>query len=133
MNKEIKEKWITALRSGEYKQCRNKLIKVKNDQRSFCCLGVLTDLAIKEGVISDNWKLNTDPKTISYGEYVIGHEENSVLIKEVMEWAELSDNEGLYYGTYDDNGVYKTPQSLAVKNDTGASFKQIANIIEKEF
>ncbi len=132
MNKEIKEKWINALLSGEYKQCRGKLIKVENNKRSFCCLGVLTDLAIKEGVISDEWKFNNNPKSLSYGEYVIGQEENSVLIKEVMEWAGLSDFDGTYFGTYD-NGVFKPPQTLAVKNDTGASFKQIANIIKKEF
>lgn len=45
--KEVIEHWIKALRSGEYKQAQNKL---KNTQKnSFCCLGVLCDLAAKDG------------------------------------------------------------------------------------
>lgn len=44
LNPEIKEKWITALESGEYPQTRSCL----NDKNGFCCLGVLTDLFIKE-------------------------------------------------------------------------------------
>ena len=41
MNKfpvDIKEKWLTALRSGEYKQGKYYL---KNDNNCYCCLGVL--------------------------------------------------------------------------------------------
>ncbi len=44
MNQEIKEKWVAALESGEYQQAR----KCLNDGTGFCCLGVLTDLFIKE-------------------------------------------------------------------------------------
>lgn len=41
---EIKEKWVTALESGEYQQTQRCL----SDNVGFCCLGVLTDLYIKE-------------------------------------------------------------------------------------
>ena len=44
MDQVIKEKWIAALESGEYKQCHGQLSY--ND--GFCCLGVLTDLYLKE-------------------------------------------------------------------------------------
>ena len=37
MRPEIKEKWVGALRSGQYKQCRNEL----HDGEGYCCLGVL--------------------------------------------------------------------------------------------
>lgn len=40
MNKEIKAKWIEALRSGKYIQVRNAL----RDRHGFCCLGVLCDI-----------------------------------------------------------------------------------------
>jgi len=40
MNPEIKQKWIEALKSGEYKQTDGKL---RQDNR-FCCLGVLCDI-----------------------------------------------------------------------------------------
>lgn len=37
MNKEIKIKWVTALRSGKYKQGK-KALNINNN--FFCCLGV---------------------------------------------------------------------------------------------
>lgn len=37
MNKVIKTKWINALRSGRYKQCKGRLKKGDG----YCCLGVL--------------------------------------------------------------------------------------------
>lgn len=50
MNKRIKRKWIKALRSGEYVQGYARLCIPGKDFDSFCCLGVLTDLAVREGV-----------------------------------------------------------------------------------
>jgi len=38
MKKEHAEKWVNALRSGEYRQCKGKLSDGKG---SYCCLGVL--------------------------------------------------------------------------------------------
>jgi len=37
MDAELKSKWVKALRSGEYEQCRNAL----HDGKGYCCLGVL--------------------------------------------------------------------------------------------
>lgn len=47
MNVEIKAQWLAALRSGEYEQGQNLLQPAKG---RFCCLGVLCDLAAKEGI-----------------------------------------------------------------------------------
>lgn len=41
MDKELKQKWIDALRSGEYKQTKGTL----RDTNGHCCLGVLCDVA----------------------------------------------------------------------------------------
>ena len=38
MDKELKAKWIKALRSGKYKQARSALVS----DRGYCCLGVLS-------------------------------------------------------------------------------------------
>lgn len=46
MKAEIKAKWVEALRSGEYRQGRGYL----RNGGGFCCLGVLCDLAAKEGI-----------------------------------------------------------------------------------
>lgn len=45
MSPEVKAKWVDALRSGEYEQGQNRL----RTKDSFCCLGVLCDLFLKEG------------------------------------------------------------------------------------
>ena len=50
MNKDIKKKWVDALRSGEYKQGKGQL---RNSKGEFCCLGVLCDLAVKEGIVKE--------------------------------------------------------------------------------
>ena len=56
MNPELKEKWLKALRSGEYMQGIGALRDV-NDQ--YCCLGVLAD------VIGCEWK----PARVSFSLY----------------------------------------------------------------
>ncbi len=50
MKVDIKENWIAALTSGEYEQARGSLIDNTEGQSHYCCLGVLCDLAVKEGV-----------------------------------------------------------------------------------
>lgn len=53
MKQELKDKWIAALRSGEYQQGRAQLYDEATG--AFCCLGVLckvADIAISEDGIS---------------------------------------------------------------------------------
>lgn len=52
MDKTIAKRWVDALRSGEYEQGRNRLAQQTQDGRvEYCCLGVLCELAVKDGVI----------------------------------------------------------------------------------
>lgn len=51
MDLEIRTKWVAALRSDEFKQGTNALRRVDGDIERFCCLGVLCELAAREGVI----------------------------------------------------------------------------------
>lgn len=45
MDKELKNKWIEALRSGEYKQGQGRLVQSDdNYAKNYCCLGVLCDV-----------------------------------------------------------------------------------------
>ena len=56
MNPEVKEKWVAALRSGEYEQGAGRL---RSHDSKFCCLGVLYDIA------GDGWvKDYTDPEPL---------------------------------------------------------------------
>lgn len=45
MDAELKEKWIRALRGGYYQQCQGKLRVFKDGLPSYCCLGVLCEVA----------------------------------------------------------------------------------------
>lgn len=52
MNREIALKLADALESGEYAQGRSRLCLVnENGSKEFCCLGVLSEIAVQEGVI----------------------------------------------------------------------------------
>lgn len=43
------EHWLRALEGGGYKQGQEELRRYTPDTKSFCCLGVLCDLARKDG------------------------------------------------------------------------------------
>ena len=110
MNREVKQKWLNALRSGEYIQGKSKL----KDGNTFCCLGVLTDLYIKE---HKNCYWKDDP-------FIDGEiEENNVLCAKVKKWAGLSGS----------NPIIKNKgMCIAQLNDEGYSFSKIADLIEAE-
>lgn len=44
MKPEIKKAWLKALRSGEYKQGRDRLKRRAGDKVTYCCLGVLAEV-----------------------------------------------------------------------------------------
>lgn len=119
MNAEVKAKWIAALRSGEYRQGRSKLhIEHPN---SFCCLGVLCELAIKENVIPAG-KINyTGDGVTAYGK----NEHTATLPAEVGTWAGIDS-----HGTYYDPAIDRERHLTGV-NDNGTSFADIASIIER--
>ena len=111
MNPDVKVKWLTALRSGEYEQGRFQLRTPQGpDDTRYCCLGVLTCLAEAEGVPESPenpfWTLFPDMK-----------ESRKMLSPIVQEWAELIAG---------DAGV------PACMNDAGKSFYDIADYIEEK-
>lgn len=113
MNKEIKQKWIDALTSGEYKQGRNQLKKEKDGVTRYCCLGVLCELANKEGV--GNWTQDN-----------VGYDKTlGVLPVSVMNWAELKSEYGIPFNINNERDL-----CLTVLNDGGTSFEEIAKLID---
>lgn len=114
MKKRVKTKWLKALRSGEYKQTTGALCH--ND--AFCCLGVLCDVAAKNGVAV---------RVVKPQSLVMYDEALSVLPASVREWAGLDDGIGAFH-IKDGSDM-----TLIELNDSGKTFKQIANYIERYF
>ena len=110
MNQDIKDKWINALRSGEYKQGTGAL---KNSNDAFCCLGVLCDIHAKE----------TDTRWVDAEEGWLSNYlgNDGSLPDEVIEWADLEGMDPVicfhFISTYNDKKGY--------------SFDQLADLIEK--
>jgi hypothetical protein len=112
----IKAKWIAALRSGDYKQCRGQLRTRRNE---FCCLGVLCNLHAQE-----HPEIAAKQERV---EYYIGAE--ALPPVDVMTWAFKDYVSG--WGSC--SAKVEIPQlatNLAKLNDRGKTFKQIANLIE---
>lgn len=136
MKQDIKERWTTALRSGEYKQGHYALRKHDENGDTHCCLGVLCDLAVEAGVIPA-------PELNSGGEYEYQNRspegmdrwpEAGVLPNAVYRWAELSEPNpeiAAPEGYLDKYGNPRAFVSLAELNDNGHTFLQIADLIEE--
>lgn len=127
MNPAVKAAWVEALRSGEYQQTNGKL----RDDKGFCCLGVLCDLAVKEGI--GTW--DTEPR-ISYEITFISssdpsHWSGTMLTDEVVRWAGLVDQDPIVPVPAGNGNRMVTLSWL--NDDTGATFAEIADAIEKEF
>lgn len=111
MKKKIKALWVAALRSGEYKQGTGQL---RDESNNFCCLGVLCNLHAQAHP-------RLAAKQLYSGSYM-GNEEFLPLA--VQKWAGFKDEAGPELRLKGDF------QHLAGMNDSGASFKVIAGVIE---
>lgn len=126
MKPKIAKIWVQALRSGEYSQGRTRL----NRDGLYCCLGVLCELAVKEGVIPPGLPTisNGTEKVFAYGERA----EVGLPPPEVVRWAGMKSRTG--YITSMDPAVpafINTNPSLAHLNDFGVPFSEIADAIER--
>jgi len=107
MKKSIKKKWLAALRSGKYEQGTGALC----EDGKYCCLGVLCEVLPR-------------PKKKSvkyfYNENIVP---NRLALK-AAGWPD-GDSVALIY-----NGHRRCVSSL--NDSAGLSFKQIANLIDKQ-
>ena len=131
MNKELKDKWIAALRSGKYKQAKKRL---RTGEDSFCCLGVLCDV-----VQPASWHRGGNAGVVSFGFGEMGLATTALpdpLAKKMGMGSaghfrvaslpeELQDRVRQFVGE-------TTASSLAMLNDSGARFELIADVIQAE-
>jgi len=107
---EFEAELIKALRSGKYRQLKGVLRGFNvNKEIGFCCLGVACDIS---GLSVWN-----------YSGYLGDHTSLPRAVKEKLNWS----SENGYIRDYEDD-IYVT--DLAVLNDMGFTFDQIADIIE---
>ncbi len=109
MNLDIGRKWIKELRSGNWTQTKGALHK----EEGFCCLGVLTEMAVQAGVCKVS--------NFEDGIYFYDETYTASLPLSVVRWA------GMDRGHPEIKGNW-----LATINDNGASFAEIADLIEQE-
>lgn len=109
MNLDVRNEWIEALRSGLYKKGTGSLQPTKD---TFCCLGVLCDIAAKKGIeipLDEDGLYDVNPG-------------GGLIPSSVQTWAGID-----LIGIYDGGKLY-------YDNDTeDYDFNEIANIIEREF
>lgn len=116
MKVDIARQWADALRSGAYAQGRGML---KSPGGKFCCLGVLCELAVIEGVIppAATWP---DGSGLYAGSTMI-------LPEEVQQWAGMASPDGVLNGG---SNPYSN-DTLTKHNDSyGYNFWEIAEVIE---
>ena len=134
MNEKVKALWINALESETYKQGKGALRLISPEGSlcdEYCCLGVLTELFIKEhpGTIFSKVSAFKGKKVM---EYSYKNEETksltgskTLLPLPVMKWAEISEFDPIVsYGN--------TPINISTLNDNDIDFKEIASIIRNQ-
>lgn len=151
---EVKTEWLMLLRSGDVKQAKGALRRLLEDAKTFgyCCLGVLSDMYVKSNTTNgetDNsirWEA-PERNVASLSSILVTPEGTSdgMPTFDVNVWAfdsggangwyiyidEADANDQKYArylsgATGDANSVY-----LPQMNDSGASFSDIADVIEK--
>lgn len=116
MNPEIKQKWLTDLRSGEYEQGQGCLLSTTG---KYCCLGVLCK-TIDKGFFAPGV---TQPSMNKAGVHGVLYN-----YKDYPTFGSLPPELRREVGITDTQ-MYE----LARMNDNGHSFEQIADHIERNF
>jgi hypothetical protein len=157
VNKNIIKRWVEALRSGKYRQVTGSLRKDDRNTQGeacntgFCCLGVLTDMYIKEHKQDDTksgrwvFRLTKQDKkkksTALYTPYkrwlyVNGGEQGDFLPDAVMQWAGFDTNNPHGKRSNDDprhTSSLEEWDALSEFNDGGWGFDEIADMIEESY
>lgn len=114
MRATVKARWVAELRSGT----RLQGIGALRVGPRYCCLGVLCEIAVQDGIIGPGEPMDTSHSCgleYHYGDLGL----RSVLPYEVHVWAGLEAHNPVVFG-----------RRLSQHNDDGLTFDQIADLIE---
>lgn len=121
MKPEIKQRWVEALRGGDYKQTftgtlRHKEAFLETDSPcTFCVLGVLCDLYVKE-------QQERGHETVSWESKLKGYISLPLF---VQSWAGLKGNDAR------DPRLYSGRTAMVYNDILRTPFPQLADLIEK--
>lgn len=118
MNPEIRARWTAALRSGEIPQVESLL----SDGHGRCCLGVLCDIAVTDGIVPPPEYDEVHGVWSYIGSY-------QLLPDEVIAWAGFAADD-LDEGDPCVAVRHERPRGLAELNDDGWTFAEIADAID---
>ena len=120
MKTKERNEWVAALRDGEFDQTKHML----HDQRGYCCLGVACEIFAEV--------LNLKVETVQRrgeGFEVYYDFQSTVLPEKVADFLGLKTSEGSFSEIRIEGA--KRGDTLTSINDSGATFSQIADILEK--
>lgn len=129
MNPEIRAEWLRRLRSGDYRQGHRQLRQLDVEgYPTYCCLGVLCELAVERGVVT---RRDQDPEGYDVDTYVapprddlltdVPEASDTYPPPTVVRWAGLPDPDPVVAG-----------RSLSGWNDDErTNFARIADLIEE--
>ena len=122
---EHRRQWVEALRSGKYEQDKGQM---RSDD-GYCCLGVACDIS---GL--GEWSGDEGDPAYTYGTDEDQHD--TALPEPVKDWLGVESEvvtlpeKIAFIDDRDGTGAFNT-NALDSANDNGASFKQIADVIER--
>jgi hypothetical protein len=144
MNKEIMKRWVKALKSGKYKKGKGYLCQIvgKTGNKSFCCLGVLSELYkqdMKRKKKKDCSRLEenyVDAKDGVIPYWNVEGVDAGTLPEAVAKWAGIDTSNANW-----DLGFIKNQKHLLAdlndggksSSDKALSFKRIADLIEENY
>lgn len=122
MDTELKNKWLAALRNGEYKQATGYL----KTQDGFCCLGVLCDIIDPDAW--DNKLSGLENRSYAWDSGGFGKSYYELPNHVLHDIGVPRYHEAI---SVEENSSQLTQSYLANKNDGGASFSDLADWIEE--
>lgn len=130
MKPDTKQLWITALRSGNFPQGKNVLAyKLPDGVTYYCCMGVFCE------ILPYVERTDSNERSFSNIAYVATGDEETVIT--VLPWTVVdtekldANNPVIEYTGRDRHGYTSERISLAELNDSGFTFNQIADLIER--
>jgi len=110
-----RDKWIAALRSGEFEQAKEVLFTEPDTdgKQSYCCLGVACVLAIREG------------REEGFPAYETAGDWDQELPDSIRKWLGLSSRSGFLL-----DEVEGQEHLIGLNDHAGYTFAQIADVIE---